>query len=39
MLINTLTALEADYMIKNPCPFNVNELETEMSAFILLDER
>jgi hypothetical protein len=39
MLINTLTSLEVDYMIKNPCSFNVNELETQMSAFILPDER
>jgi len=39
MLINILSSLEVDYMIKNPRSFNVNELETQMSAFILLDER
>lgn len=38
MLFN-IHFLDADYMIKKPCPFNVNEPETQMSVFILLDER
>jgi hypothetical protein len=27
MVINTITSLDVDYMEKEPCPFNVNELE------------
>jgi hypothetical protein len=39
MLINKFTSLDVDYMNKEHCPFNVNELETQMSEFLLLDER